>query len=138
MPESSFGKPSVSLYFNDSVVVLIRFSPSPRLTTDAFLTLLKGRLSSKEGISLPIYYSPFVVTKIEPPSSIHTLPPSPFADHTPPSKAPLVAAAVCGAVAAIFILWVILIIIKTSCFLYEINNFDGMGDPSASPGEKFH
>ena len=107
VPPSSFSKPRVSLYYNNSVVVLVDFTPTPRLSADAFVRLLQDRLASPAGISLPVYYAPFVVTKIEPPAAVPALPPSPFEDNTPPSKTPLIAAAVCGGVAAILILWAI-------------------------------
>ena len=83
----------MTLYFNDTVVVLVDFLPSSLLSSDAIVSKLKDRLSSPEGISFSLYYAPFAVTKIEPPSSIHALPPSPFEDTTPPSNTPLIVAA---------------------------------------------
>ena len=107
IPASSFAVPRVSLYFNDSVVVLVDFTPSSSLSVDAFFDSLQKRLASPDGIVFSIYYAPFVVTKLEPPAAIEYLPPSPFEDTTPPSKTPIIAAAVSGAVAAVLILWVI-------------------------------
>ena len=97
----------MTLYFNDTVVVLVDFLPSSLLSSDAIVSKLKDRLSSPEGISFSLYYAPFAVTKIEPPSSIQALPPSPFEDTTPPSNTPLIVAAVSGVIAAVAILWVI-------------------------------
>jgi len=133
IPKTAFKKPRVTLYFNDTVVVLIDFLPSSLLNSDAIVSKLKDRLSSPAGISFSLYYSPFAVTKIESPSSIHALPPSPFDDTTPPSNTPLIVAAVSGVIAAVAILWVIgfCFRIKTPKRPASMTSADGISLPPA-------